>query len=308
MRASIVVITRDRADVLGRCLDSIQRELSEADELILVDSSSSDLTEALIARDYARVKLIRIPAKQGSMPGQRNIGIRQARGEIVVFTDDDCVVHENWLSELLCPYADKEIGGVGGRQILPNQEDGAARQTRIGGWLDEREFQVVGNFGGAAEGLAETEWLVGCNMSFRHQALLEAGGFDERLAGDFSWEEIDVCRRIREKRRRLVYNARAVVDHNIAPRPRVERGSNQVAFYWKVNRTYFFLKYFGPGKILRRMFLQEPYWAWRTAGVRKTLLYDVRPKLLGCLAFARFAAARRKYPLRGLKPAGKGSG
>ena len=296
MRASVVVITRDRAEIIGRCLDSIECELTDADEVIVVDSSDTDLAQTLITQEYSWVKYIRIPASQGSMPRQRNVGIRHALGGIVAFTDDDCVVHPGWLDHLVNAYSDSEIGGVGGRQVLPQAGVASANQRRAGGWLDYQQFQISGNFETTTSELLETEWLVGCNMSFRRPALIQVGGFDEALAGDFSWEEVDLCTRIARSSWRLVYNAQAVVDHNLASRPRVERGSNTIGYYWRQNRTYFFLKQAGL-RIVRRVLLQEPYWSFRSVGWRLTWLYDLRPKLRGCSAFVRFLLRRKKYPL-----------
>ena len=83
----MVVPTKDRADILARCLDALAPQ--GADEIVVVDDGSSDATQQVIAeRDFAN------NVRRGSSGGRsaaKNTGMRSARGEVVLFLDDDAI-------------------------------------------------------------------------------------------------------------------------------------------------------------------------------------------------------------------------
>lgn len=301
MRASVIVITRDRSEVLCGCLETLRTEVTPGDQVIVVDSSIGDATDHLVGRNYPWVNFIRIPAEQGSMPRQRNVGIRHATGDIACFTDDDCLVQTGWLGEFMRVYMDERVGGVGGRMLIPDNIGGHGKpeETRLGGYLDTDRFEVKANFHYPAEGLLAVDWLVGCNMSFRREVLCQVGGFDERLVGDFSWEEVDLCMRVRRAGFKLLYNPKAQVHHLLSPRPRVSRQGDQVRYYWKQNRMYFSLKYFGFRRVLWQLLVKEPYWALHSVGWRLALTHDLWPRMLGILAYVHYNLESKRYPLVG---------
>lgn len=297
MRATIVIITRDRPTTLARCLTALEPELvGNESEVIVVDSSRDAGAVDRATQCYPWARVIHIPYERGSMPRQRNVGIRAARGEVVIFIDDDSFVHPGWLDAILSPYTDCSVGGVGGRAILPDFAK-SNHKMPSGGWIDLNEFQLPGNFEDATETQIQVEWIVGCNMSFRRAVLFEAGGFDERLVGDYSWEEVDLCTRVRQRGMKLIYDSNAGVDHRLAPRSEVDRISSEPGRFWKANRIYYCLKYFGFRRIFRRLFLQEPYWTVRQIGLRKALVDDLKFRFMGLKLFLRYLKSRKSYPL-----------
>lgn len=91
---TVIVPTKDRGPLLSRCLESLRTQTypSELVQLLVVDNGSeTDLTEWV----GPRVELAREP-RPGSYAA-RNHGIRQATGEVLAFTDSDCVPHRNWI-------------------------------------------------------------------------------------------------------------------------------------------------------------------------------------------------------------------
>lgn len=110
---SIVIPVYNGAHLVGRLLDSL-RELdypSERYEVLVVDNNSTDNLAAIVAA-YP-VKLLYERDTQSSYAA-RNLGVRQAEGEIIAFTDVDCVVHPQWLRHLAAAFKDSSIGGVAG--------------------------------------------------------------------------------------------------------------------------------------------------------------------------------------------------
>jgi glycosyltransferase involved in cell wall biosynthesis len=118
-KVSIVIPTLNCAEVLEQCLISIRRNICKYDyEVIIVDGSSRDDTVA-VAGKYADRILIEETFFRGV---NRNKGVKAAAGEVICFTDSDCVVPENWINTLVdwlieLNKKDPGIVGVGGGNL-----------------------------------------------------------------------------------------------------------------------------------------------------------------------------------------------
>ncbi len=225
--ASVIVITHNRLPHLKRCLESLARQSFEGFEVVVVDDASGDGTpEFLRASSQAFVRL----DKNAGVSGARNAGIKAARGEILVFTDDDCTLPPNWLANLLAPYRDPAVAGVGGKvKVLPD---------------DYVSFEEGGvNRFGQVEPLHAGEgfhpYLVGCNASFRREALEAIGLFDETFF--YGYDESDVCLRLQQRGYKLVFADGALVHHNVMFGGKYRHDK----FYWGArSRRHFMLKNF----------------------------------------------------------------
>src|SRR5579863_1850687 len=125
MMVTIILCTYNRAGSLPAALESVLASAlhSHVDwELLAVDNNSRDRTPEVInefcLRHPGRVRYI-FEAQQGHTRA-RNAGIREARGEIVAFVDDDVTVEPTWLDNLTAGLRDGQWAGAGGR-ILPPQ-------------------------------------------------------------------------------------------------------------------------------------------------------------------------------------------
>jgi glycosyltransferase involved in cell wall biosynthesis len=239
---SVIVITRNRAPWLRTCLEHLYRQEYEPFEVVVVDSSSNEETQAVLD-ELPQVKRLRIPDGRNNMPQARNLGIEHAVGEIVAFIDDDCYVHDGWLSHLVAHYTDPWVGGVGGRIVDPTRPPRGQGVGLIR--LDSPE--IVANFVVDTGNSIEVEHLCGGNMSFRREVFSQVGGFDPLYGGHNRQEETDFCIRVGSKGWKLIYEPKAVADHVAGPkegRKRLEY-NRQVILYEGHNRAYFFLKNFG---------------------------------------------------------------
>ena len=110
---SIVIPVYNGSQIIGHLLDSIQRLDYPVDryQVLVVDNNSSDDLERVVA-GYP-VELLHERNVQSSYAA-RNLGARQARGEIVAFTDADCRVHPQWLRRLQVAFRDPAVGGAAG--------------------------------------------------------------------------------------------------------------------------------------------------------------------------------------------------
>jgi glycosyltransferase involved in cell wall biosynthesis len=118
-QASIIVCTRNRSTLLRDCIESILDDNSAVSrELLVVDNGSSDDT-AVVARSYATadpgtpVRYVLAP-RQGKS-NALNLGVQEAAGAILLFTDDDVVVEDQWAAALCRTMEDEGVGVVGGR-------------------------------------------------------------------------------------------------------------------------------------------------------------------------------------------------
>ena len=112
---SVLIATRNRAESLKDTLASLSRQTRQPDEVIVVDNGSSDHTKEIATgfRDTLNVTYVYEAVK--GIPNARNSGIREARGDIIAFIDDDCVAEEDWLKNIEIPFIrDPNIGVVGG--------------------------------------------------------------------------------------------------------------------------------------------------------------------------------------------------
>lgn len=161
LTASVCVVVKDRRDLMLRCLDSLLAQRRAADEIVVVDNGSTDGTlEALHERMTVTPKL-RVEVDRGSLGHARNTAARLAGGDVVAFTDSDCVAAPDWLAAGLTAFTTDEIGVVQGRTV-PEHEPTVR-------WSATQDIA-------APTGLFEA-----CNIFYRRRALLAAGGFDEAV-------------------------------------------------------------------------------------------------------------------------------
>lgn len=191
MRPAITVVVpcRNEEDALRACLSSLlaQEPPAPRHEIIVVDGGSTDGTARLAER--MGVKLLHDGANGPS--GARNIGIRHARGDIVAFTDADCVPSSDWLTRIAEVFAeDERVAGVAGALRMP-------RETFLGRLEDDEARALYRGF-------------ITSNVAYRRDVLLGLGGFDESLQ---CAEDYDLAWRALDAGYRVVHDPRPVVMH-----------------------------------------------------------------------------------------------
>lgn len=115
-RASILVCTRDRAELLRDCLETIIADRSAVSrEILVVDNGSTDRTADCV-RSFPDVRYVYEP--RVGIAHARNTAVREARGELLLFADDDVLVGDGWADALVRGFDDPGVAAVAGR-ILP---------------------------------------------------------------------------------------------------------------------------------------------------------------------------------------------
>ncbi|MGB8799178.1 MAG: glycosyltransferase [Candidatus Acidiferrales bacterium] len=223
MIVTVILCTYNRADSLGTTLESVLASALPSEiewELLVVDNNSRDRTRDVInefsRRHPGRISYI-FEAQQG-LSNARNAAIRQARGEVLAFVDDDVTVEPAWLRNLIAALRDRQWAGSGGR-ILPQQGFAPPPWLALQGpWGQGGVLCAQFDMGDVARQITE-EPPYGTNMAFRKEMFEKYGGFRTDLGrcGDslIGNEDTEFGRRLMAAGERLRYEPLAVVYHSI---------------------------------------------------------------------------------------------
>ena len=213
---SIVLATYRREEMLCRTLEALIEQPYPHFEVIVVDQSHEHLppTKEFLQKlaDCGKIRLYTL--SKPSLPGARNYGISKAKGEIILFVDDDVDPSPNLLTAHASQYTSPEIGGVAGRRTYPPDSQLYEDDSPIG--TIKLNTDHISNFSSNLP-LDSVDWASGCNMSFRKSALVEIGGFDVNFIGSAVYEDVDVCYRLRNQGHRIVFSPEAHLVPLVAP-------------------------------------------------------------------------------------------
>ena len=198
---SVIVPVYNGADTIGACLEALLAQDYPADrrEIIIVDNNSTDETARVVRA--LPVTYVAERAAQSSYAA-RNAGVAAARGDLLAFTDADCVPARDWLRRGVAVFADANVGGVAGT-IRPLPPTTIAQRYAVETHALSQETAVQGNSFRPAAYTA--------NAFYRRTAWEAAGGFDPQVRSggdaDLAWR-VQECHGLR-----IAYAPDAVVAH-----------------------------------------------------------------------------------------------
>lgn len=216
---SIIIPTRDRADLLGMCLNSVLYKTSYLHyEIIIVDNGSVDAaTQQLL--DSLPKERCRVLRDNDSFNYSRlnNLGARHARGDILCLMNNDIeILTPNWIEEMLSFVLQEDIGCVGARLWFPDGRlQHAGVITGLGG-VAGHPFKFFprcypGYFGRAVLAQSFSAVTAACLM-VRRMVWDQVNGLDESLAVAFN--DVDFCLRVQEAGYRNVWTPTAEMNHH----------------------------------------------------------------------------------------------
>jgi GT2 family glycosyltransferase len=214
---SIVIPTRDRRRLLEQCLATLlARTAYDRYEVVVVDNGSSD------ADTLRYLDSLAAPCRVCRRPGAfnfsslNNFGVEQAKGEQLLFLNDDVeVIEPGWLAAMVEHAERPDVGAVGARLLYP---DGRIQHAGIVVGVDRgaaNAFRLCpGDAGGKprlADVLRDCSAVTAACMMVRRRVFEEVGAFDPRLRVVFN--DVDLCLRIRQRGYRVLYTPFAVLYH-----------------------------------------------------------------------------------------------
>lgn len=230
-RWSVVVPAYNEGDLVGACVRALvdQSVPREQYEVIVVDDASTDGTAA-IATGAGADRVLAI--EHGGAAAARNAGLAAAAGELVLFTDADCVPCHEWIEHMVPPFAEPAVVGVKGT-YRTKQRHLIARLVQL---EFERRYERMAR-------LSQIDFIDTYAAAYRRSVLIEEGGF----ATDYpvpSAEDVDLSFRLATRGHRMVFAPEAWVWHT-HPASLYTYLRRKVRFgYW---RALLYLRY--PGKI-----------------------------------------------------------
>lgn len=207
---SLVVVSKDER-LLGETLQALKPFVGHVlSEVLVVDASNGALDDIRVSHEWARwIDYVQPPGVRTTIAHQRNVGVRNAEGDIVVFTDSGCLPEDGWLERLLAPILEEGETVTCG----PARAIGKSVYSGVHWW-----------------GTAEMEYVPMAptiNLAFRREAFDVVGGFDESFG---SAEDIDFTWRLTDAGYRLRWVQDAVIQHDWGT---PERQLRRAFFYGK---------------------------------------------------------------------------
>lgn len=166
---TVAICTRNRPNDLNTCLKAISRLNPRPDEILVVDNSEGDLATEQVTYDHGARYILEAAA---GLSRARNRALAESRCEIVAYLDDDALPSEDWLEQILTPFANPQVASVSGPVLAPGVPRNAApAAVRSLSNQDPQWFETA-TFGGMG-------W--GSNMALRRSVYSVWKGFDVRL-------------------------------------------------------------------------------------------------------------------------------
>lgn len=252
MKVSVIIVTKNRAEFIRDTLEGLKYLNYNDFEVIVVDAGSTDGTIDIVKEYNVRLYTTHIY----NIGVQRNIGIKQASGEIIAFIDDDAIPEPDWLNQIVEAYNDPSVAAAGGKVY---NDIGDGFQFCYG--AVDKWGRTIGNFDtpynfNSPQG-PYYNVNIGTNASFRRDVLISVGAFDEEI--EYFHDESDVCVRIIQQGHRVVQLDNAFVHHKFARSVRRKANKKVINFDSIVKNTVYFAIKNSKGTALYKRLI-APFW------------------------------------------------
>jgi GT2 family glycosyltransferase len=211
-KASIIILAYNKWDYTYQCLKSIKKNCVNVDyEIVLLDNASSDNTQ----KKASRIKNINYIRKEDNLGFVRgcNYAAGEAKGEYLVFLNNDTIVRKNWLEALLNTFNKHEdVGLVGSKLIYPDgklQEAGGIIWKDYSAWnygRGDNPDSYKYNY------LREADYCSGASIMIKKEIFSKLGGFDEVYSPGY-YEDTDLAFKVRKFGLKVYYQPASVVVH-----------------------------------------------------------------------------------------------
>jgi len=264
---SIILPTYNRAELLKLCIESVLKQTFQDWELIISDDGSSDNTtnvSKMFTSLDSRIRYNRNTVNQG-LPGNRNIAISLARGQLIFFIEDDAILDQNCVKNLVQTYTemsekDERIGAIGPR-LISGKKGNQTKLKKVWDYVGDTKRETIQtpcyfdkwtgivyrNYGLDFGGVQEVMDLHALSI-YPKSVYTEVGGYDSKnFKGTYFREEADYYFRIRKNGYKLLFQPKAIVYHNEVEKGGCSNFSHESTYYYYVLRNHciFVMKNFG---------------------------------------------------------------
>lgn len=202
---SVVIPTYNNGSDIHHCLDALMAQdyPPEKFEIVVVDDGSEDNTSRVVSEYEGRIPLVRYFYQTNHGPATaRNAGASRAAGEIILFTDDDCVPERNWIREMTRPFeTNSEIVAVKGA-YRTNQESAIAKFAQI---EFESRYRKMKNS-------EYVDFVDTYSAAFKRDVFMKLKGFDTSFPVANN-EDVEFSYRMADAGYKMVFNPDAIVYH-----------------------------------------------------------------------------------------------
>ncbi len=243
---TVVVPVRNGEQTIEPLLESLQKLDYNNDkvEVIIVDGNSTDMTQDIVKK-YP-VKLV--VEKRKGLNVARNTGIKKGNGEIVAFTDSDCIVPSNWVTKIVENFKNPQVSCVGGSAKALNSDF-------VSQYADNSIVRLMPFFTKREELDKVKPFFrhpAGCNMAYRKKVAEEIGYFDENI--QYGFDEVEFADRVCKAGYKMVLDPKVLVWH---------KHRSTLGEFLKQNFQYGR----GSGLVLRRNKLNDSVSRWAFMGL-----------------------------------------
>lgn len=215
--ATVIICTRNRTADLERCLKSLYAGRAQPAEVLVVDNAPGlGNTKVVVETFGARY----VAEPKSGLSVARNSGVRAASHEVLLFTDDDVVLHNRWYVNSILPFQDPQLMGLNGLVLAASMS--TISQTlfekfwRFNHGYVQRHFDRSFIDGHLKKGAPVWDLGAGANMAVRKKVFDLVGMFDEKLGAGASGcsEDSELWFRMLLHNLPLLYEPRSIVYHH----------------------------------------------------------------------------------------------
>ncbi|MBX3011958.1 MAG: glycosyltransferase family 2 protein [Caldilineaceae bacterium] len=241
---SIIICTKDREAVLRDTLATLFDQTRLPEELLLIDDGNLPVDELVSLVEAKGIPCHYYKKETPGLVASRNLGVEQAKGDIILFLDDDVLLEPDYLAALMAVYEADPNGAIGGVEGALSQEyaPGVLPFLRFFGLDSKKPGEVLPSGSGVLTRQGDfdqpisVEWLSGCDMSYR-RAVFADMRFDGRLSEvGYAWaDDLDFSYRV-SKRWQLIATPAARLVHRKEPSGRIntyKMGFIETNYFWR---------------------------------------------------------------------------
>lgn len=238
---SVIIPTYNRVDCLIQLLEALKIQTYQNSEVLIVDQSEvlEEKKEKYFTDSGARLRLIRTESR--GRPAAKNIGIREAKGDLLLFCDDDILPPEDLVEAHVRAYDDLKIGAVSCRTVENGRPQ--VRPKRI---LQITSYgKMIAGFDSDVTSFVRT--LVGANMSVRRDVQKKVGLFETSFGGTAIFEEPDFSIRLIRSGYKILFTNKTTVYHfpQSGGNDDLRRSGSANYYHWfHHNEMIYFLKHY----------------------------------------------------------------